>query len=92
MKQRPDTRRYGRRVAITVETRGGATHVWGSDEEAAHEITRDGTLRIVVFEPRPDGQRHARTAAVYADDEWTGVRSDEAPLHPGRSRLLGHDT
>lgn len=72
-------------MAIRVVTRDGSVDVWGADEGAAYEIARDGCLRIVVFEPGANGLRHAREVALCTDGDWTDVRSDDPPLHPGQS-------
>jgi hypothetical protein len=47
---------------------------WGVDVDAAYEVERSGNLRVVEFDPAPDGLHHARTAKLYGYDDWVDVQ------------------
>jgi len=48
--------------------------VWGVNPDAAWESDKGGNLRVIEFDPLPDGLSHARTAKVYGVDDWLDVR------------------
>ena len=49
----------------------GSVDEWGPN--AAYEAGKDYSLRIILFEPRPNGLHHATTAKIYQGDEWRHV-------------------
>ena len=75
-------------MVFRIVRRDGSVDVWGVDDEAAYEVRRDGTLRVVVFDVLPDWLHHAREAALYQTEDWTDIDSSSPPMHPGRSRML----
>lgn len=56
------------RPDMSVET-------WGVERDAAYEIDKSGNLRVIEFDPLPDGLNHARTATVYRYDDWADVQA-----------------
>ena len=51
----------------------GSSESWGHDLDAAWETGRGGELRVIEFEPRPDGLHHPREARLYGENEWVNV-------------------
>lgn len=46
---------------------------WGLDADAAFEVQQSGCLRVVQFDPLPDGLLHARTTKVYEAGGWIDI-------------------
>lgn len=65
-------------MRFTVVLPDGSRDEWGVGADAAYEVERSGQLRVIEFDPLPDGLHHARTAQVYADDGWVDIQ------HPDR--------
>jgi hypothetical protein len=51
-----------------------AVDVWGVDKDTDYEISKDGRLVVVVFEPTTGGLNAARWVAEYQVDEWVDIR------------------
>ena len=49
---------------------------WGVEADAAYEVERSGHLRIIEFDPLPNGLHDARTAKVYAEDACVDIRRE----------------
>jgi hypothetical protein len=69
---------YRRAVRFIVVLPDQSREEWGAVVDAAYEVERSGHLRVIEFDPLPDGLHHARTAKVYSDDGWVNIE------HPDR--------